>query len=107
MKEVGINIMKYPKLFAAIGITLVSAFLFSIFGNAQQSDDGFNLSQKEQINSLIREYILENPEIIPEAVEILRARQNANAFWTAESCSAGVRKCPGIFESVPSGPPLK
>ena len=49
MKEVGINIMKYPKLFAAIGITLVSAFLFSIFGNAQQSDDGFNLSQKEQI----------------------------------------------------------
>lgn len=76
--------MKYPKLFAAIGITLVSAFLFSIFGNAQQSDDGFNLSQKEQINSLIREYILENPEIIPEAVEILRARQNANALMQSQ-----------------------
>lgn len=76
--------MKYPKLIGALCITLISAFLFSIFGNAQQSDNGFNTSQKEQINSLIREYILENPEIIPEAVEVLRARQNANALMQSQ-----------------------
>ena len=32
-------------------------------------------AQKEEIKKLIRSYILENPEILPEAIEILQAKQ--------------------------------
>ena len=75
--------MKSSKLAIAVCSTIVAAGLFSIFGNAQQSET-FNNSQKEEINTLIREYILANPEIIPEAVEVLRSRQNASALSNSE-----------------------
>jgi len=75
--------MKHPKLIMALCMTVISAGLFSFFGNAQQSGD-FNNSQKQEINALIRDYILNNPEIIPEAVEVLRSRQNANILSQSE-----------------------
>ena len=76
--------MRVPKLAAALAITLVAAGLFSLFGNAQQNGDGFNSAQKDAINAMIREYILENPEIIPEAVEVLRSRQNASRLMESQ-----------------------
>lgn len=76
--------MRFPKLVAALAIALVSAGLFSLFGNAQQSGEGFNSEQKDAINAMIREYILENPEIIPEAVEVLRSRQNASRLMESQ-----------------------
>ncbi|MCP5382713.1 MAG: DsbA family protein [Kordiimonadaceae bacterium] len=75
--------MKFPKLIAAIGLVIISAGLFSLFGNAQQGNPSFNDAQKEEINTLIRNYILENPEIIPEAVNVLRKRQNASMLLDA------------------------
>ena len=63
----------------AMCLTVISAGLFSFLTNAQQTDS-FNNTQKEEINALIRDYILTNPEIIPEAVEVLRSRQSANAL---------------------------
>ncbi len=68
--------MRVPHLVAVICIAVISAGAFLNFGNAQQ-DGAFNDNQKDEINKMIREYILENPEIIPEAVQVLRARQNA------------------------------
>lgn len=38
---------------------------------------GFDKNDKAAIEAIIRAYILENPEIIPEAVDLLRARQAA------------------------------
>ncbi|MEM1132687.1 MAG: DsbA family protein [Pseudomonadota bacterium] len=38
---------------------------------------GINAEQQEAFEELIRQYILENPEIIPEAVERLRTKQAA------------------------------
>ena len=49
-----------------------------------QQSEKFNSAQKQEINSLIREYILNNPEIIPEAVEVLRSRQNASALSNSQ-----------------------
>ncbi len=69
--------MKNNKFIATIIIVLISAFLFTIFGNSQQQSQ-FSASQKEEINSLIHDYLLENPDIIPEVINILRARQSAN-----------------------------
>ncbi len=75
--------MKSSKLAIAVCSMLVAAGLFSMSGNAQQSET-FNKSQKDEINTLIREYILANPEIIPQAVEVLRSRQNASALSSSE-----------------------
>lgn len=69
--------MKLTKFTAAICLILIGAGLFSVLGNAQQ-EGAFNDTQRDEINTLIRQYILNNPEIIPEAVEVLRARQNAS-----------------------------
>ncbi|MBL4603974.1 MAG: DsbA family protein [Emcibacteraceae bacterium] len=76
--------MRFPKLTATICLVLISAGLFSLFGNAQQTSDGFNNTQKDEINAMIRDYILENPEIIPEAVEVLRSRQNARMLLQSQ-----------------------
>ena len=55
---------------------MISIGMFSFIGNTQQSVNNFNIEQKNEIKKMIRNYILEYPEIIPEAVEVLRSRQN-------------------------------
>ncbi|MBL4802093.1 MAG: thioredoxin domain-containing protein [Emcibacter sp.] len=40
----------------------------------QSAEDEFSSSQKKQINQMIRAYILEHPEILPEAIQILHNR---------------------------------
>lgn len=43
---------------------------------AHAGDSEFTPKQKQEINQMIRDYILENPEILPEAIEILQNRGN-------------------------------
>jgi len=38
---------------------------------------GFDKQDRAAVEAIVRDYILKNPEIIPEAVEILQSRQNA------------------------------
>ncbi|NOZ66949.1 MAG: DsbA family protein [Alphaproteobacteria bacterium] len=46
--------------------------MMSFTVQAQEND--FSTSQKEKINQMIRTYILEHPEILPEAIQILQNR---------------------------------
>lgn len=41
---------------------------------------GFDAQEQKAIEALIRNYILQNPEIIPEAVELLQSRQKASTI---------------------------
>ena len=68
--------MKTLKLLRTFLFTMISIGMFSFIGNTQQSVNNFNIEQKNEIKKMIRNYILEYPEIIPEAVEVLRSRQN-------------------------------
>ncbi len=52
-----------------IGITFNMTSL-----TAQATDNNFSVKQKQEINQMIRDYILEHPEILPEAIEILQTR---------------------------------
>jgi protein-disulfide isomerase len=75
----------------AIGVALAGAVLFgaliAAFGNAQpNSQKGdrlagtvFSDSQENEIRSIIREYLLDNPEVIIEAVQVLEARRQEMA----------------------------
>jgi protein-disulfide isomerase len=75
--------MKINKIIGAALLVVVAGVTFSLFSTAQQSEP-FTSTEKDQINSMIREYILTNPEIIPQAVEVLRSRQNANVLSKSE-----------------------
>lgn len=44
--------------------------------SAFADDENFSASETQQIKGLVREYILENPEIIAEAITLLQAKQD-------------------------------
>ena len=48
--------------------------------NAAVLAAGINAKEQSAIEAIIRDYILKNPEIIPEAVEILQNRQKSSAI---------------------------
>jgi protein-disulfide isomerase len=64
---------------------MISIGMFSFIGNTQQSVNNFNIEQKNEIKKMIRNYILEYPEIIPEAVEVLRSRQNISRIKDSQN----------------------
>ena len=64
---------------------MISIGMFSFIGNTQQSVNNFNIEQKNEIKKMIRNYILEYPEIIPEAVEVLRFRQNISRIKDSQN----------------------
>ena len=51
----------------------------SLFSNELLNSD-FNNAKKNEINKLIKNYILDNPEIIIEAIEIFQKKQSFNAI---------------------------
>ena len=51
----------------------------SLFSNELLNSD-FNNAKKNEINKLIKNYILDNPEIIIEAIEIFQKKQSLNAI---------------------------
>lgn len=77
--------MKTLKLLRTFLFTMISIGMFSFIGNTQQSVNNFNIEQKNEINKMIRNYILEYPEIIPEAVEVLRSRQNISRIKDSQN----------------------
>ncbi|MBT6468017.1 MAG: DsbA family protein [Kordiimonadaceae bacterium] len=77
--------MKTLKLLRTFLLTMISIGMFSFIGNTQQSVNNFNIEQKNEIKKMIRNYILEYPEIIPEAVEVLRSRQNISRIKDSQN----------------------
>ena len=56
-------------------------FNFSQFLSSQElSNPKFDNAKRDEINELIKNYILENPEIIIEAIEIFQKKQSLNAI---------------------------
>ena len=68
--------------------TLIKYFLFFLFFfnfaqllySQELSHPKFDNAKKDEINQLIKNYILENPEIIIEAIEIFQKKQSLNAI---------------------------
>lgn len=46
---------------------------------AQAADEALTPAQEEAVRGLVRQYILDNPEIIAEAIDRLRSKQQAAA----------------------------
>ena len=67
---------------AALGVWFWQSGSPSSTAGASQAALAAGIDAKEQaaIEAIVRDYILKNPEIIPEAVEILQTRQKAEAI---------------------------
>lgn len=55
--------------------TLFFSLLLLGISNTMAQDDKISEAQKAEIEKIIRSYILDHPEIIPEAIEVLQARE--------------------------------
>ena len=59
-----------------IGGVLTAAIAVASLTTAPSAqEDGLTAAQRQEIKELIREYLLDNPEIIPEAINVLRERE--------------------------------
>ncbi|MBT5241833.1 MAG: DsbA family protein [Rhodospirillaceae bacterium] len=63
-----------PSIFRVLGCFAVIIGVLSQ-GVAVADDEDFSTSEAQQIKGLVREYILENPEIIAEAITLLQSKQ--------------------------------
>lgn len=70
-----------------LAMAAAAAVWFSQTGSASSTDAsaqavaaGINSQEQAAIEAIVRDYILKNPEIIPEAVEILQNREKASAI---------------------------
>jgi protein-disulfide isomerase len=62
--------MKFTRIFAAIAVA--SSLAFSV---SAQADDSFTDAQKTQIQGVIHDYLMKNPEVIADAVQGLQQKQ--------------------------------
>lgn len=60
---------------ATLGGLAVVAFLWAAPANRALSQENFTAQEKEELGEFIREYLIQNPEIIVEAIDELRRRQ--------------------------------
>ena len=65
--------------------------LASHTGQAMAAAEPFDEAEQAAIRELVRSYILENPEILPEAIEILQARQQQAQALAMREAVAGNR----------------
>jgi protein-disulfide isomerase len=62
--------MKFNAIFAAIA---VCASL--IYGTAAQADDNLSSAQKTQVQTIVHDYLMSNPDVIIQAVQSLQQKQ--------------------------------
>jgi protein-disulfide isomerase len=63
---------------SAAGIAALSLFAFPFLVGPAFAQSTLSEAQKKEVKSLVREYILENPEIVTEAVQLLQDREEKN-----------------------------
>ena len=65
--------MKFTRIFAAI--TVASSLAFSVSAHADDQSAAFTDAQKTQIQSVVHDYLIKNPEVIADAVQGLQQKQ--------------------------------
>lgn len=74
-------------LFGALALlfTGIAAFVAPAW-----AEDALNAAQKTEVEALVRQYILDNPEVIVEALQTMQARQEAEAEAKQQAAIAGL-----------------
>ena len=82
-----------------LGFALIAA-MFMTF-SAAMAEDGLNTSQKKEVEALVQEYILKNPEILMRAIQEYQIRQRAAE---RERAKENLAKLKADFQQSPLSP---
>ena len=85
----------------AAGAVEQSAEMASASADKATAAAGMNANERKAVEAVVRAYILEHPEIIPEAVEILQKREAAKRL--ASTGSKMATPFPGAIAGNPNG----
>lgn len=81
------------RLFRAIALpALVLLLAFQVAGPALASSHGLSPAQKKQVEEIVRQYLLQNPEVMVEAINNLRTREEAEQAKSIETIIASRRE---------------
>lgn len=70
----------YSKISTWLIALSLSFFVLGLFSTAQKSfADTFKADEKKQIESIIRDYLIKNPEILKEVIQALEKKEQAQA----------------------------
>jgi protein-disulfide isomerase len=90
------------RLTRAIAVPALALLLASHAATpADASDQGLSPAQKKQVEEIIRQYLLQNPEVMVEAINNLRTREEAEEAKGIETTLAGRRE---VIERDPASP---
>ncbi|HRE60532.1 MAG TPA: DsbA family protein [Micropepsaceae bacterium] len=81
----------HPLQLMALGVAALlglGAFLFAGGRNEASADEAMS---REEVEKIVREYILENPELLLEAMDVLEARRDAARLAQAQAAIAEYR----------------
>ena len=67
-------------VFRTLIIGALSLSAYGVQAQEQQQNSSFSKQERNEINNLIHDYILEHPEILPQAIQILQQKQKL-ALW--------------------------
>ncbi len=69
------NNIKHNIFFSFIAATLVCGLVFTAFGPGAQAEEGFAEAQKSEIQTIVKQYLMENPEVLVESLEAYRVKE--------------------------------
>ena len=82
-----------PCLFRAVTVPALALLLASLaWAPASASNHVLSPAQKKQVEDIVRQYLLQNPEIMIEAINNLRTREEAEEAKGIETTLAGRRE---------------
>jgi protein-disulfide isomerase len=76
--------MNFKRILSAVLGLSLAALLTAIPGSAEskntKDEAGFNANQKEEIQAIVKDYLIKNPEVIRDAIQELNKRHEAAAL---------------------------
>src|SRR5436190_18039516 len=89
MKEFKVDPKSFMKRLFVTGMLIVSMTALAWTTEQSRPDSGFDAQQRREIESIIRQYILDHPEVIGAAIQKLQAQeQQAEEQRSREAASA-------------------
>ncbi len=98
-----ILVFRFLQRSSAVLLALVFAAALNLVPGAQAQDQAFTPSQEDALRQLIRSYLLENPEVLVEALESYREQQERLAERRKQDAVAANRSA---LEKDPATPVL-
>lgn len=74
----------WSKVFARLSVAALTVFAIALW-HVPATAQGFTEAQREELGEIIRDYLITNPEVLEEAIQALRAREDERLIARSRS----------------------